>query len=180
LNIHNFDIVLPRKLSDPDNKEQAIGAIIDIESTFILPDSQQYFQISQDYLSREIALQLLEINRRKREYCQYFSDDSLLSKIKDLKTIILIDDGLATGATMTVTIKWIEKLSMEMALDKKRVIIAAPVIPKSIAKEMTNEYSVEVAAVLSPSSSSFRSIEQYHQDFEQVTDNQVVKILKER
>jgi predicted phosphoribosyltransferase len=180
LGIPNFDIVIPRKLTDQDNKEQAIGAIIDNESIFILPDSQQYFQVSQEYLRSEIASKLLEINRRRRKYGQDFSNESLFKKIKDLKIIILMDDGVATGATMAVTLKWIQKYCMEMALDKKRMIVAAPVIPKSIAEQMINEYAVEIASVFSPSLTSFRSVEQFHQDFKQVTDDQVIKILKER
>lgn len=178
LGITNFDMVIPRKLTDPENKEQAIGGIIDSDTIFILRDSQGYFQSSQEYLTSEISVQLGEIKRREKEYTQNFPREFLFKKIKDSRVIILIDDGLATGATMTVTLQWIRRFCMAKALGEKRLIVAAPVIPKSIAEQLVNEHGVKIASVLLPPSTSFRSVEQYYEDFAQVTDEQVVKILE--
>ncbi len=53
LSIPNFDIILPRKLTDPENNEQAIGAVLDDRFTFILHDLVNDFQIFEEYLRKE-------------------------------------------------------------------------------------------------------------------------------
>ena len=91
-----------------------------------------------------------------------------------------MDDGIATGATVTVVAKWIRQLDKNSKIDQKRVVIAAPVAPKNITEQMINEFFVEVATVFHPLQENFRSVEQYHQNFEQVTDDQVMKAIKDR
>jgi putative phosphoribosyl transferase len=181
LSIPNFDMVIPRKLTDPDNKEQAIGAIIADGFTYILGDLVKDFQITEEYVKRETTFQLQQIDQRKRKYFQiHQSSYSLCEKVKEHGIILIVDDGIATGATMTVSVKWIRQFCTNSGLDQKRVIIAAPVSPKNITEQIKNDYAVEVATVFHPLVRSFRSVEQYHQNFDQVTDEQVMRIIKER
>jgi predicted phosphoribosyltransferase len=180
LSIPNFDIIISRKLTDPDNKEQAIGAVVENGFTFIKHDLLKDLQITEEYLKKEITFQIQEIDKRKRKYNPGGQSNLIQERIKEHKIILLIDDGIATGATMMVAAKWIREFDKNSSNYKKRVIIASPVAPKNIIEQIRNECAVEVATVFHPSQGDFRSVEQYHQDFEQVTDDHIIKILKER
>ena len=175
-----FDVIVPRKLTDPDNKEQAIGAIMEDGTTYIDQQLINDLQISSEYLEKEKLEQIQEIKRRTALYRNNeptrkgFSSSSSSSFLKD-KTVILVDDGAATGATIIAAARWIMKLENK----PKRLIIASPVAPKSTVNLLRKECNTEVEVVISPSS-TFHSVEQYHQNFQQIPDEQVIKIMKER
>jgi putative phosphoribosyl transferase len=168
-----FDIVIPRKLTDPDNKEQAIGAIMEDGTTYIDHQLINDLQISSDYLEKEKLEQIQEIRRRTALYRKEPRKD-FSSFIKD-KTVILVDDGAATGATIVVAARWIKQLE-----DKpKRLLIAIPIAPKSTVNLLKKECNAEVEVVISPSS-TFHSVEQYYQNFQPIFDEQVIRIMKDR
>ncbi len=62
----------------------------------------------------------------------------LPSKLRYCDTILLVDDGIATGASMIVTVKWLRQFCVDSGLDRKRVIIAVPVAPKNIVERIRN------------------------------------------
>jgi len=171
-----FDIIIPRKLTDPDNKEQAIGAIMEDGTTYIDQQLINDLQISLEYLEKEKLEQIREIKRRTALYHnnEPIREDFSSSFLKD-KTIILVDDGAATGATIIAAARWIKKLENK----PKRLIIAIPVAPKSTVNLLKKECNAEVEVVISPSS-TFHSVEQYHQNFQQIPDEQVIRIMKNR
>jgi putative phosphoribosyl transferase len=171
-----FDIIIPRKLTDPDNKEQAIGAIMEDGTTYIDQQLINDLQISSEYLEKEKLEQIREIKRRTALYHnnEPIREDFSSSFLKD-KTIILVDDGAATGATIIAAARWIKKLENK----PKRLIIAIPVAPKSTVNLLKKECNAEVEVVISPSS-TFHSVEQYHQNFQQIPDEQVIRIMKNR
>lgn len=174
-----FDIIVPRKLTDPDNKEQAIGAIMEDGTTYIDLQLINDLQISSEYLEKEKLEQIQEIKRRialyrNNEPTRKGFSSSSSSFLKD-KTVILVDDGAATGATIIAAARWIRKLENK----PKRLIIAIPVAPKSTVNLLRKECNTEVEVVISPSS-TFHSVEQYHQNFQQIPDEQVIKIMKDR
>jgi putative phosphoribosyl transferase len=171
-----FDIIIPRKLTDPDNKEQAIGAIMEDGTTYIDQQLINDLQISSEYLEKEKLEQIREIKRRTALYHnnEPIREDFSSSFLKD-KTIILVDDGAATGATIIAAARWIKKLENK----PKRLIIAIPVAPKSTVNLLKKECNAEVEVVISPSS-TFHSVEQYHQNFQQIPDEQVIRIMKDR
>ena len=119
LSIPNFDIIISRKLTDPDNKEQAIGAVMENEFTFIKHDLVKDLQITEEYLEKEIIFQLREINQRKRKYNQSHQDCFLSKKIEEHKIVLLVDDGIATGAAMMVTLNGYANLTKIHILIKK-------------------------------------------------------------
>ncbi len=180
LSISTLEPFFIRKLTDPDNKEQAIGAIVDNGFTLVLQDLVKRFQITPDYIEKEKLLQLKKINQSKRKYCQNPQNNSLYEKIKDHRIILVIDDGIATGATIMVTAKWLSQFSKDSSISRKRVIIAAPVAPKQIADKIRRECLAEVITVFHPNQTDFHSVEQYHKNFEQVTEEEVINILKKR
>ena len=180
----DFEILIPRKLTDPYNKEQAIGAIMEDGSTYIINESIEDSLITKEYLEHEIDLQLKEIERRKTIYRPLHQNlDALCSKILKHKTIILTDDGISTGSTILTAAKWIRKMEIQNNKQKsclKRLIIATTVAPRNAIDLLKRECNAEVEAVFSPSFSSFHSVEQYHQNWDIVTDKDVINIMQKR
>jgi putative phosphoribosyl transferase len=174
LSTNNFDIVIPRKLTDMDNKEQAIGAIIEDGTTYLDKELVEELSIPADYIEKEKAYQIQEIKRRSSLYHRQGLDYNKKMKINDkTTTTILVDDGAATGATIIAAARWVRR-----TLKPKRLIIAIPVAPKETLQRLKEECDA-VEVVTSPSS-MFRSVSQYYQSFEPVSDDKVIEIMKAR
>ena len=146
----DFDIIVPRKLRSPHNSENAIGAIMHDGSVYLDNSTlETQHNISGEYIDMEKLKKKKEMEHRlslyrprRREY-----------KIRD-RTVILVDDGIATGATMIAAARWIRKQ------DPKRLIIAAPVVPKQILKRLKNEAD-EIELIRNPA--NFKAVEQFYQ-----------------
>jgi putative phosphoribosyl transferase len=168
--VPNFDIVIPRKLTDPDNKEQAIGAIMDDGTTYLDKGLITDFQISSQYLEEEIFRQLEEIKRRTS---LFVGDTTARNHDFENKKAIIVDDGAATGATLIAAAR-----SVRRRFRLKRLILALPVAPMDTVNLLKRECD-EVEVIICPSS-NFHSVEQYYQDFGQVMDEQVIEIMRRR
>jgi putative phosphoribosyl transferase len=165
-----FDIVVPRKLTDPDNKEQAIGAIMADGTTYIDEQLMLELKVSSEYLKQEKIHQIEEIKRRT---LLFVGNHTTRKYNFENKTVILVDDGAATGATLIVAARSIRK-----KFRLNRLIIALPIAPKNTVKLLKQECDL-VKVIISPSS-NFRTVEQYYQDFSQVMDEQVIQIMRSR
>jgi len=167
----DFDIIIPRKLTDPDNKEQAIGAVMEDGTTYLDEELISMLQITPEYVEKEKAEQIQEIRRRN---ALYYSKTSINchDHLKDRATI-LVDDGAATGATLIAAARWLRKKHTP-----KRLIIAVPVAPKDTIKLLRQES--DVVEVVTDPSSIFKSVEQFYQDFKPVPDDKVMEILRTR
>jgi len=168
LAIPNFGIVIPRKLTDPFNKELAIGAIMEDGTTYLDEVRINNSYISFDYIEREKLEQIAEIKRRTSLY---------RSNVTQYRTVpgsttILLDDGAATGATIIAAARWIKK-----QYKPRRLIIALPVAPKPTLKLLGLECD-SVEAIIKPG--NFHSVGQFYEDFNQVTDKQVMDIMRKR
>ena len=168
-----FDIVIPRKLTDPINKEHAIGSVMEDDVTYLDQEQITQKQISSAYLEMEKAKQMQEIERRNSIY-RGGSRSEFKSFLND-KTIILVDDGAETGSTVIAATRWIKRLGNSPT----RLIVAIPIAPKSAVDLLKKECTSEVEVVIRPST-SFRSVEQYHRDFRPISDDEVVRIMKRR
>jgi putative phosphoribosyl transferase len=166
-----FDVILPRKITDSHNKEQAIGAIMEDGTTYLDNDLVNMLQITSEYLEKEKAEQVKEIRRRKMLY-KIYRPINQYDCLKE-KSVILVDDGAATGATLVAAARWLRAKHTP-----KRLVIAIPVAPKNTVKLLEHE-SDAVKVVINPSS-IFRSVEQFYHEFQQVSDDKVVEILKTR
>jgi predicted phosphoribosyltransferase len=162
-----FDIVIPRKLGAPNNKELGIGAIMDKDIVYLNEYVVKALRVSQDYIETEKESQLQEISRRSLLYRPKQNEYDIKNK-----TIILVDDGAATGATLVVSARWIRKMN------PKRIIIAIPVAPNETVELLKNEVD-QVVTILIPPTSNFTSVAQFYDNFEEITDDKVVKIMKE-
>ncbi len=166
-----FDIIIPRKLTDPNNKEQALGAIMEDGTTYFDEGLISLLHITSDYIEKEKAEQLEEIRRRSAMYSHNTSinyHDHLKGK-----TTILVDDGAATGATLIAAARFLRRKHTP-----KRLIIAVPVAPKETVKLLKQE--VDEVEVVTSLSSTFRSVGQFYQDFNPVPDEKVIEILRTR
>jgi predicted phosphoribosyltransferase len=122
-------------------------------------------KVTEEYLEMERQRQIAEIRRRESVYrknARYYD-------IRD-KVIILVDDGAATGATLVAASRWIRKQK------PKSLVIAIPVVPKETL-ELLKKESDDVQAVIVPSTTNFRSVGQYYEDFDPVTDEEVAEIM---
>ena len=164
---NNFDIVIPRKLGAPNNKELGIGAIMDKDIVYLNEYVVKALRVSQDYIETEKESQIQEISRRILLYRPKQNEYNIKNK-----TIILVDDGAATGATLVVSARWIRKMN------PKRIIIAIPVAPNETVELLKNEVD-QVVTILIPPTSNFTSVAQFYDNFEEITDDKVVKIMKE-
>jgi putative phosphoribosyl transferase len=162
-----FDIVIPRKLGAPNNKELGIGAIMDKDTVYLNEYVVNALRVTSDYIESEKLSQIKEIGRRTLLYRPKQEE----YKIKD-KIIILVDDGAATGSTLVVSARWIKKRK------PKKIIIAIPVAPNETVELLKNEVD-EVVTILIPPTSNFTSVAQFYDNFEEITDDKVVKIMKE-
>lgn len=160
----DFDIIIPRKLRAPDNKENSIGAIMPDGSVYLDALKLRWLKVSAEYIEKEKAEQLREIGRRTGLY----RPDNQEYNIRD-RTLILVDDGVASGATLIPAARWIKKQQ------PKQLIIAAPVAREEAA-ELLKKEADQLKFIITPS--NFIAINQFYRNFEPVTDEQVIDILK--
>jgi putative phosphoribosyl transferase len=131
-------------------------------------------KISSEYIKSEISNQLEETKRLARIYKhgnKFFLEDNDIAWKN--KTIIIVDDGAATGSTITAAIRSIGKTK-----NPKRLIVAIPVSPRGTINLLGNQGIDHIEVITSPQNRNFKSIEQYYQDFDQVTDNRVLDIIR--
>ena len=160
-----WDLIIPRKIGAPHNKEFAIGAVSVDGSYFLNNDYVKMLGISQDYIEKEVSEQINEIKRRMKEY----RGMDTFPEVKD-KTAIIIDDGIATGFTILAVIKAVKKQGA------KKIILAIPVGPRETIEEF-KEIVNEVICLYIPE--KFYAVGSYYENFEQVTDVEVFKIIHE-
>jgi predicted phosphoribosyltransferase/pimeloyl-ACP methyl ester carboxylesterase len=159
-----LDIVIARKLRAPDNAEQAIGAIMQDGSFYLDECVIESQKISKEYIANEIRREKNEIDRRVKLYRPY-TEEYLIKN----RTVILADDGAATGSTLIVAARWIKKHLPE------RLIIAIPVAAESALERLRDEVDI-VETMKSPR--IFNSVEQFYQRFASVQDSEVLQSLK--
>ena len=168
-----FGIILSRKLCAPNNRELAIGGIIGDGTTYINEIIVKELEISSQYINKEKIYQLEEIKRMASLYCSNYRNVIDFNNVNvDNKTIILADDGAATGATIIAAARWVK------AHKKPRhFIIAIPIAPQHTLNLLRNEDIDQIEVTLTPKI-NFNSIEQYYKNFIQVTDEQIINIIK--
>ena len=158
-----LDIIVSRKIGAPHNPELAIGAVLHDGSYFPNSDVVKMLQIPQKYIDSEKAEQMKEIQRRLISY-----RGSIHYDLKE-KTVILVDDGLATGATMVVAALWVKKQK------PKNIIVAVPVGSRETVQKLS-EIVDEVVVLSMPG--FFNAVGQFYENFDQIEDSKVQEIMK--
>jgi len=163
-----LDIIVSRKIRYESNEELAIGAVMPDGTFFMNERILRILQISQKYLEQEIEFQRKEINRRLIEFR---GTTSYADKLRN-KIVILVDDGIATGATITASAKWLKR---NYAF--KKLIIAVPVAPRtSETVDALNRIADKAIIIYSPE--DFSAVGQFYQRFDQVSDEEVKEIMR--
>lgn len=166
-------MILVKRLRAPFNEEIAIGAVTNDGTTYLNKSIIEELKITEDYINNELSHQLEEI---KLQADMYFDGKKQFSSANNNnvtgKTIIIVDDGAATGSTIMATIK-----SLRNRHHPKRIIVAIPVSPRSTVNLLRREGIEDVEVIISPADNNFRSIEQFYHNFDQVSHNQVRDII---
>ena len=161
----DFDIIIPRKLRSPHDSEKAIGAIMHDDSVYLDKSTlETQCDISGEYIDLEIGHKKKEMEHMLSLYRPHAGE----YRIRD-RTVILVDDGVATGATIIAAARWIRKQ------EPKRFVIAVPVAPKGVVKRLKNEAD-EIEIIRSPS--DFKAVEHFYQEFHAVSDDQIMEVVK--
>lgn len=160
-----LDVLIVRKIGFPGQLELAVGAVSETGTIVLNQHIISDGEVSQKYIEDEIAAQKKEIDRRMRLY----RGGRRLEKVEG-KTIILVDDGVATGATMKAGIATLREEKIE------KLIVAVAVSPLETADELRN-MADEFICLYTPS--DFMAVGNYYRDFSQVTDEEVAEILRE-
>ena len=160
----SLDVLIVRKMGFPGQPELAIGALSETGAIALNEDVISHGGVSKKYLENAIAVQKEEIARRIRLY----RGGKRLEMLED-KTIILADDGVATGATMKAAIITLREEKIE------RLVVAVPVSPRETAEEL-RAMADEFVCLYTPA--DFMAVGNYYRDFSQVTDEEVAEILK--
>ena len=163
----DLDIIICKKIGAENNPELAIGAVMADGSYIINEDIVNRINISLGYISKQVELQKNEIERRLMEFR---GNKEYHNKLKD-KTIILIDDGIATGATILAAVKWLKEKHFS-----KKLIVAVPVAPlESSILDKLNQIADKVIVIFSPY--DFAAVGQFYEHFDQVSDKEVKEIM---
>ncbi|RJQ47812.1 MAG: phosphoribosyltransferase [Gammaproteobacteria bacterium] len=159
-----MDVVLVRKISAPGSPEFAIGSVDESGWTYIA-DYAESAGATPEYIEREKQAQLATMRKRRAQYTPVHPPADPHGRI-----VIVVDDGLATGATM------ISALHALRARKPKKLIAAVPVAPPGTLRRVAG-YADEVICLHTPE--YFQAVGQFYLDFPQVEDEEVVAILRE-
>jgi predicted phosphoribosyltransferase len=160
-----LDLALVRKIGVPGQKELAMGAVVDGDSPTAVRNEDVIREagVSEREFQSVCAAELAEIERRRKRYLGGRKPASVAGR-----TVIVVDDGLATGATMRAALRAIRTRRPE------RIVLAVPVAPPDTLAELAAEAD-EVVCLETPA--WFGSIGGFYDDFRQVSDEEVTATL---
>lgn len=159
-----MDLFLVRKLGVPGHEELAMGAIASGGVRVLNEEVVRMFRPPEDTIARVAAQEQEELERRERAYRGGRRDLRL-----EGRTVILVDDGLATGSTMRAAAQAVR------AQDPARIVVAVPVAAAETCDEFRSEVD-EVVCTLTPE--PFRAVGIWYDDFAQTTDEEVRELLR--
>jgi putative phosphoribosyl transferase len=158
-----LDVILLRKLPYPENPELAVGAIAEDGSLYLNPEFQSISGQHPEWLQPILREQMAIIHQRAKIYRSHRRPHPIRGR-----TVILVDDGMATGATMRVAIHAVQSAGAS------QTVVAVPIASPSTVRELQGEADV-VVALETPW--EFCAVGQAYESFAQVTDEEVCEIL---
>jgi predicted phosphoribosyltransferase len=162
-----LDVVLVRKIGAPGHPELGLGALVDGARPHLVVNRElaEQFALPPDWIEREAAVELQEIERRRGLYRGDVPPTSVRGR-----TVLVIDDGIATGASVRAVL---EALAMAGA---GKIVLAVPVAPIE-SLERLRPYAAEIIALATPE--PFWAVGPHYADFTQTEDEEVVRLLEE-
>lgn len=158
-----LDALIVKKIGAPDQPELALGAVASSGNPYYNDSLIALLGVSKEYLRREIERQKTVIDERMRAY---YSNKKPLPVAG--KTLIVVDDGIATGATMKMAIQLLK------ASKAGKIIVAVPVASAESLRAITPEVD-EVICLSCPS--YFGAVGAFYRHFEEVTDREIIDLL---
>lgn len=158
-----LEITCPRKIGAPSNPEFAIGAITETGEGILHQEVIASLGVSQDYIKKTIAEEK-EVAKNRLDLYRMGRPPRQLKG----KTVLLVDDGLATGATMQAAIASVKKEGAG------KIVLAVPVSPPHTLSEFRSEVD-EIVCLMTPP--GFYAVGQYYSDFSPVSDQEVIRLL---
>jgi putative phosphoribosyl transferase len=160
-----LDVVLSRKLRSPHQPELALGAVSENGEVYLNHFASAMTDAGDAYIEAERQRQLAEIARRKTMFRAVRPQAPIAGR-----TVILTDDGIATGATMIAALHWVRNAGA------KEIVVAVPVgSPDRL--DAIRPLCDRLVCLLEPE--AFWAIGQFYRDFEQVEDSRVVELLRD-
>jgi len=157
-----LDVFVVRKLGAPGQEELAMGAVASGGGIVLQGDVVRSLQISAETIDAAVARERIEIERREAAY-----RDSRPPLRLQNRAVILVDDGLATGATMKAAARALRPLA-------RRILVAVPVAASGTCEELRREVD-RLVCVESPE--PFHAVGEFYRNFDQVTDEEVRVLL---
>jgi len=161
-----LDVVLVRKIGAPGQPELGLGAVVDGANPRLVLNEELVAVVrpGEGYLEEEEKRQLVEIERRRKLYRPDRPPVAL-----DGRTVIVVDDGIATGGTMRAVLQALAQTNAA------RLVLAVPVAPADSLRELA-PLADEVVCLMSPE--PFYAVGAHYRDFNQTTDAEVIDLLK--
>jgi predicted phosphoribosyltransferase len=160
----DLDVVLSRKLRAPMQPELAVGAVSEDGRVYLDPQAQEVLDLPEDYLAQERRHQLGEIARRKKLFRGVRPPAPVAGR-----SVLVTDDGIATGSTMIAALQALKPQH------PRELIVAVPVASPDRLAEV-RRWCDDVVCLLSPE--EFWAIGQFYDDFTQVEDDEVIRLLR--
>jgi putative phosphoribosyl transferase len=161
-----LDIIVPRKIGAPGNEELAIGAITEEGEAVLDEMLVRELNVAPEYIAKTVAKEKQEAQRRLKLY----RGDRTPLNLQN-KTAILIDDGIATGATMQAAIKSAQNKKAE------KIIVAVPIIAPDTLKKLQAEAD-EIIYLDAPM--FLGAIGDFYEKFSQTEDREVIELMQEK
>lgn len=159
-----LDVFLVRKLGVPGQEELAMGAIASGGVRVLNEDIVSALDLSEAVLDEVAAAEQQELERREQAYRDHLPPPNVRDRL-----VILVDDGVATGATMRAAITALRQLH------PAKIIVAVPVASPDICADLAQQADTTVCAAMP---SPFRSVGYWYENFGQTTDAEVCHLLK--
>lgn len=162
-----MDLVLVRKIGAPGQPELALGAVVNGDEPRFVTNASvaRAFGLTAADVETRALPELEEIKRRRIAYLGDRPQVPIAGR-----TAIVVDDGIATGATMRASLKAVRRR------DPARVVLAVPVAPQEVLDSL-NDAVDEIICLLTPA--SFRAVGAHYREFSQTTDAEVIELLDE-
>jgi predicted phosphoribosyltransferase len=157
-----LEVALTKKIGHPYQPEYAIGAVSLEDVVLTNPHG-----IAQSYIDEATVGIRKKLKERYHQYYEHRSPQ----KLKD-KTVIIVDDGIATGNTLMATVQLIHKQM------PARIVVAVPVAPESAIRKLEDMSEIDKVVCLEIPY-NFQAVGQFYEAFDQVSDKEAIRLLEE-